>query len=63
MNKNIIIGVGLVGLGLYLASKAKKQGKVVPFIGRFVGGTTPPPAPKEGASSFSGVSASRSWDY
>jgi len=47
MNKNILIGVGLIGLGIYLASRAKKQGKVVPFIGRFVGGKNTTPAPKQ----------------
>jgi hypothetical protein len=47
MNKNIIIGIGLVGAALFLANRAKKQGKIVPFIGRFVGGKNTTPAPKQ----------------
>lgn len=36
MNKNTLIGVGVIGLGIFLAFRAKKQGKVVPIIGRFI---------------------------
>tara|TARA_R110002020_G_scaffold287979_1_gene503510 strand:- start:385 stop:522 length:138 start_codon:yes stop_codon:yes gene_type:complete len=35
-DKNLMIGLGVVGLGLFLAYRAKKKGKVVPFIGRFI---------------------------
>lgn len=63
MNKNILVGVGLVGLGLFLAKRAKDKGKDVPFIGRFIpsasydaANTPAPPA------SFSGANAG-SWNY
>ncbi len=36
MNKSIMIGGGIIALGLFLAVKAKKKGKEVPFIGRFI---------------------------
>tara|TARA_R110000787_G_scaffold11722_12_gene38510 strand:+ start:742 stop:873 length:132 start_codon:yes stop_codon:yes gene_type:complete len=36
MNKNLMIGGGIAALGLYLAYKAKQQGKIVPFIGKFI---------------------------
>ena len=36
MNKNVMIGGGVVALGLFLAYRAKKNGKVVPFIGKFL---------------------------
>tara|TARA_R110000803_G_scaffold136813_1_gene203744 strand:- start:7752 stop:7877 length:126 start_codon:yes stop_codon:yes gene_type:complete len=36
MNKNIIVGGGLIVAGIFLAYRAKKKGKVVPFIGRFI---------------------------
>jgi hypothetical protein len=36
MNKNILVGGGVIAVGLFLAYRAKKKGKVVPFIGRFI---------------------------
>ena len=36
MNKNIMIGGGVIALGIFLTFRAKKQGKEVPFIGRFI---------------------------
>lgn len=36
MNKNTLIGVGVIGLGVLLAVRAKRQGKVVPIIGKYV---------------------------
>lgn len=36
MNKNVMIGGGVIALGLFLAYRAKKQGKVVPFIGKVI---------------------------
>ena len=36
MNKNVMIGGGVIALGLFLAFRAKKKGKEVPFIGRFI---------------------------
>lgn len=35
-DKNVLIGVGVIGLGVFLAYRAKKNGKTVPFIGSFV---------------------------
>lgn len=50
MNKNVMIGGGVVALGLFLAIRAKKKGKTVPFIGKFLPVkqaviTVPAPAP------------------
>jgi hypothetical protein len=36
MNKNVMIGGGVIALGVFLAFRAKKKGKEVPFIGRFI---------------------------
>ena len=36
MNKNIMIGGGVIALGIFLAYRAKKNGKTVPFIGKFL---------------------------
>jgi hypothetical protein len=36
MNKNLMIGGGVIALGLFLAFRAKKQGKTVPFIGKLI---------------------------
>ena len=48
MNKSIMIGGGIVALGLFLAVRAKKQGKAVPFIGKFIPvKATPAPAPAQ----------------
>lgn len=45
MNKNIIVGGGIIALGLLLAVRAKRKGKVVPFIGRFLPSRKAAPAP------------------
>lgn len=42
MNKNIMIGGGIIALGGFLAYRAKQKGKHVPFIGKFI----PSPKPK-----------------
>ena len=34
MNKNIIVGVGLIAAGLFLAKRAADKGKIVPFLGK-----------------------------
>jgi hypothetical protein len=36
MNKSTMIGGGIIALGLFLAVRAKKKGKIVPFIGKFI---------------------------
>lgn len=36
MNKNTLIGVGVIGLGVFLAVRAKRQGKIVPVIGKII---------------------------
>ena len=67
MNRNIIIGIGLVGAGFFLAQRAKSQGKIVPIIGGIVssGAKRPVVAPTHGSpSNFSGYDRiSREWDY
>jgi hypothetical protein len=34
MNKNVLIGVGLIGAGLFLAKRAADKGKVVPILSK-----------------------------
>ena len=41
MNKNLLIGIGVIGVGLFLSYRAKQKGQDVPFIGKFI------PSPKE----------------
>lgn len=36
MNKDIMIGSGVILLGLFLAYRAKKNGKVVPVVGMVI---------------------------
>jgi len=63
MNKNILLGAGLLVLGVVLAKRAKDKGKDVPFIGRFI-----PSASYDAANtpatpaSFSGAD-SGDWNY
>ncbi len=40
INKNLLIGVGVIGVGLFLSYQAKQKGQDVPFIGRLI------PSPK-----------------
>jgi hypothetical protein len=58
MNKNILIGVGLIGVGLFLAKRAADKGKEVPVLSMLF-----PPKPQvvQAASNFSSMSASRGW--
>jgi hypothetical protein len=58
MNKNVLIGVGLIGAGLFLAKRAADKGKVVPILSKVF-----PPKPQLAppTSSFSGMSA-KTWD-
>lgn len=58
MNKSIMIGGGIIALGLFLAVKAKKKGKEVPFIGRFIP-ANPTPAPETEMSNAIGGTLSR----
>lgn len=51
MNKNVLIGGGVAALGLFLAYRAKKKGKIVPIIGRFI--------PTGGTSNFGGKEKNR----
>jgi hypothetical protein len=59
MNKNVIIGVGLIGVGLYLAKRAADKGKIVPLLSVVF-----PPKPQLAppSSSFSAM-AENSWGY
>ena len=36
MNKNLMIGGGVIAVGLFLAYRAKQKGNKVPFIGGFL---------------------------
>lgn len=65
LNKNILIGAGAIVAGLYLAKRAKDNGKIVPLIGRFIPSK---PAPKPVTeSNFSNAnyrqSISDTWEY
>jgi hypothetical protein len=40
MNKNLLIGIGVIGVGLFLSYRAKQKGQDVPFIGKLI------PSPK-----------------
>jgi hypothetical protein len=40
INKNLLIGIGVIGVGLFLSYRAKQKGQDVPFIGRLI------PSPK-----------------
>ena len=60
MDKNVILGVGLVGVGLFLAKRAADKGKIVPFISKVF----PPKvmvAPMS-AANFSAMNAAQSWN-
>jgi hypothetical protein len=59
MNKNVLIGVGLIGAGLFLAKRAADNGKIVPVLSKVF-----PPKPQSAPStaSFSGMSAAESWN-
>jgi hypothetical protein len=59
MNKNVMLGAGLVLGGIILAMRAKKQGKVVPFIGGMIP-SKPVPVPPAPKSDFSGAAGARS---
>ena len=36
INKNLLIGIGVIGVGLFLSYRAKQKGQDVPFIGKFL---------------------------
>lgn len=51
MNKNLLIGIGVIGVGLFLSYRAKQKGQDVPIIGKLIPSPKPtaPTAPtKEG---------------
>jgi hypothetical protein len=45
INKNLIIGGGVVLVGLFLAYRAKQNGKSVPIIGNLIPTKAPSEAP------------------
>ena len=59
MNKNVMIGIALIGVGLFLAKKASDKGKVVPLLSKVF-----PPKPQVAptTSGFSGMT-NDSWNY
>ena len=63
MNRNVLIGLGLVAAGIYLTQRAKSQGKIVPVIGKFIPSKAPKAAPAKGEINFSGYQKiSREWE-
>lgn len=54
IDKNIMVGAAVIGLGLFLAYRAKKQGKTTPIIGKLIPVAAPAPTSK-----FSGADG---WD-
>ena len=45
MNKNLLIGIGVIGVGLFLSYRAKQKGQDVPFIGKLFPSPKPTPQP------------------
>ena len=45
MNKNLLIGIGVIGVGLFLSYRAKQKGQDVPIIGKLIPSPKPQSAP------------------